>query len=61
MDDGERKLTFYYLEWKDYDGLKVLQRGWQSSGPDAPDLTVTAQDVSWNPTLAPKLFQKPAP
>lgn len=59
MDDGERKLTFYYLEWKDYDGVKALQRGWQTSGPDAPDLTVTAQDVSWNPSLDPKLFQKP--
>lgn len=61
MVDGERTLTFYYLEWKDYSGLKVMQRGRQSSGPNAPDLTVTAQDISWNPTLDPKLFQKPQP
>ena len=60
MVDGERTLTFYYLEWKDYDGLKVLQRGRQTSGPDAPDLSVTAQNVSWNPALGPTLFQKPA-
>ena len=59
MVDGERTLTFYYLEWKDYSGLKALQRGRQTSGPDSPDLSVTAQDISWNPTLDPKLFQKP--
>lgn len=59
MEDGPRKLTFYYLEWKEYDGLKVMQRGWQSSGLDAPDLSVTAQDISWNPSLEPKLFAKP--
>ncbi len=58
--DGDRTLTFYYLEWKDYSGLKVMQRGRQSTGPNAPELSVTAQDVSWNPTLDPKVFQKPA-
>ncbi len=61
MVDGERTLTFFYLEWKDYGGLKAMQRGRQTSGPNAPDLTVTAQDISWNPKLDPKLFQKPQP
>ncbi len=60
MVDGERTLTFYYLEWKDYGALKTWKRGRQSSGPDSPDLTVTAQDISWNPTLDPKLLQIPA-
>ena len=59
MVDGERTLTFFYLEWKDYNGLKAMQRGRQTSGPNAPELTVTAQDISWNPTLGPTLFQKP--
>ena len=60
MVDAERTLTFYYLEWKDYGALKTWKRGRQSSGPNTPDLTVTAQDISWNPALDPKLFQKPA-
>jgi len=61
MVDGDRTLTFYYLEWKDYAGLKVMQRGRQTSGSDAPDLTVTTQDITWNPSVDPKLFHKPAP
>ena len=60
MLDGERTLTFYYLEWQDYGALKTWKRGRQTTGADAPDLSVTAQDISWNPTLDPKIFQKPA-
>jgi len=58
--EGGHTLTFYYLEWQDYDGIKTWRRGRQSSGTDAaPELTVTAQDIHWNPPLDEKIFQKP--
>lgn len=59
--EGDHTLTFYYLEWQDYDGVRTWRRGRQTSGGDAaPELTVTAQDISWNPKLDPKIFRKPA-
>ncbi len=59
--EGDHTLTFYYLEWQDYDGIKTWRRGRQTSGSDtAPELTVTAQEIDWNPKLDPTLFQKPA-
>ncbi len=59
--EGDHTLTFYYLEWQDFDGIKTWRRGRQtSSGDTAPELTVTAQQIDWNPKLDPKLFQKPA-
>jgi len=59
MADGERILTFYYLEWQAYDGIKTFRRGRQTAGDAAPELTVTTQDVSWNPKLDPRIFRKP--
>lgn len=58
--DGDHTLTFYYLEWQDYGGIKTWRRGRQTSGDAAaPDLTVTAQDIHWNPPLDEKIFRKP--
>ena len=59
MTDSDRTFTFEYLEWSDYAGLKALKRGRQTTNPSAPDLTVTAQEISWNPAFNPKVFQKP--
>ncbi len=46
---------FTYIEWQDYDGIRTWKRG---RDPEA-DLTVTVQEVHWNPKLDPKIFDKP--
>ena len=53
---GDSTQSFSYLEWQEYEGIKTWKRG----RDDEADLTVTVQEVQWNPKLDPKVFQKPA-
>jgi hypothetical protein len=58
--DSGHTLTFFYDEWKDYGKVKTWRRGRQASGDPDSDLTVTTQEVHWDPQIAPALFARPA-